>query len=133
MKRSLQLLLCLVTALQLCGGHLGVAQLVAWSQMLRDYTAEKGLARGLKETFDGAHPCPMCSEIAKVRQQEDRKTPLPLEKIEGFAKWLTLSAEPGIPVAGWKDCEPALRHRESADHARSRRARPPVPPPRHLA
>jgi hypothetical protein len=132
-KRTLQYLLCLVTALELCGGHLGVAQMVAWAQMIRDYTAEKGIAEGLKETFDGEHPCAMCCKIAKAKQQEERQAPLPLEKLEGLSKWLTYSAEPGIPVAGWTDRGTALRPNEPADHASSRRARPPVPPPRSFA
>jgi hypothetical protein len=133
LKRTLQLLLCLVTALELCGGHLGVAQMVAWAQMIRDYSAEKGLAQGLKETFDGEHPCAKCVEIARAKEREEKKDPLPLEKIENLSKWLTLSAEPGIPVAAWTDRESVLRPDEPADHASSRRARPSVPPPRSLA
>lgn len=133
MKRILQHLLCFVTALELCGGHLGVAQMVAWAQMIRDYSAEKGVAAGLKETFDGEHPCAMCCKIAKAKQQEERRAPLPLKKLEGLSKWLTVSVEPGIPADDWTDRDPVLRPGEPVDHASSRRVRPPVPPPRALA
>jgi hypothetical protein len=100
--------------------------------MLRDYTAEKGLAQGLMETFDGEHPCAMCGKIAKAREQEEQKIPLTQNKNESLSKWLTLSPATDIPDAGWTDIEPALRAAESEGNASSRRGKPPLPPPRFL-
>jgi len=131
-KRALQILLCLVTALELCGGHLGIAQIVAWAGMLRDYTAEKGFAQGVKETFDDEHPCAMCHKIARAKQQEERKAPLPLEKTEKISKWVAAEMDAGVPAPAWNPKAYPAGFVEPADQALVRRTRPPVPPPRAL-
>ena len=102
MKGILQYLLCVLTALQLCGGSLGVFQAVAWAQMLRDYSQEKGLLRGVKETFDGEHPCPMCCKVEKAKQQEQKQPTLPADKIEKVSKWLGILPTLEIPEPAWK-------------------------------
>ncbi len=132
MKRALQILLCLLTALELCGGHLGVAQLVAWAGMLRDYTAEKGLAQGVKETFDAEHPCAMCSKIAEAKQQDERKNPLPPERAEKISKWATMQAAAAVPAPAWNHKASPAEFAEPAGQAHARRAAPLVPPPRAL-
>ncbi|MEM9237049.1 MAG: hypothetical protein AAGB14_09730 [Verrucomicrobiota bacterium] len=60
----------LTGCLHLCGGHFGVLQLVAWGQMLVEYTGEKGLIRGTIETFDGEHPCDLCRSITEAKQEQ---------------------------------------------------------------
>lgn len=132
MKRALQILLCLVTALELCGGHLGVAQIVAWAGMLRDYTVEKGFAQGVKDTFDAEHPCAMCSKIAEAKQQDERKNPLPLEKTERISKWVTVQLEAVVPAPAWNNKASPAEFVEPANQAPVRSAEPPVPPPRAL-
>ncbi len=53
-------------------------QVVAWSRMLVDYSAQAGLAEGMSMTFDGQHPCCMCKAIAESRkQQRDTDKELP--------------------------------------------------------
>jgi hypothetical protein len=45
-------------------------QEVAWVGMLVTYTQERGLKRGVIETFDGRHPCNLCNKAEQLRQQE---------------------------------------------------------------
>ena len=47
-----------------------LVQEVAWVNMLVTYTQERGLKRGVIETFDGEHPCEMCKTAEKLRQQK---------------------------------------------------------------
>lgn len=61
-------LVALAGCLHLVGGHFGVMQAVAWAEMIVDYSAENGLADGLRMTFDGRHPCDRCSAIATAKR-----------------------------------------------------------------
>ncbi len=47
-----------------------LVQEVAWVNMLVTYTQERGLKRGVIETFDGEHPCELCKTAEKMRQQK---------------------------------------------------------------
>lgn len=51
-----------------------LVQEVAWVRMLVTYSQQRGLKRGVVETFDGKHPCPLCAKAASIRKQE-RQTP----------------------------------------------------------
>jgi len=55
-----------------------MVQEVAWVKMLVSYTQERGLKRGVIETFDGNHPCELCKKAAEIRQQ--KQAPDPAEK-----------------------------------------------------
>jgi hypothetical protein len=52
-----------------------LVQEVAWVKMLVSYTQERGLKRGVMETFDGEHPCGLCKKAAELRQQEQPRDP----------------------------------------------------------
>jgi hypothetical protein len=52
-----------------------MVQELAWAKMLVSYTQERGLKRGVFETFDGAHPCELCKKAAEIRQQEQPRDP----------------------------------------------------------
>lgn len=52
-----------------------LVQEVAWAKMLVTYTQERGLKRGVIETFDGKHPCDLCNKAAEMRQQEQPQNP----------------------------------------------------------
>lgn len=75
--RFLRIILVLTGCLHLCGGHYGVMQMFAWGKMIVDYSAEKGLVEGVKDTFDGQHPCELCHSIAKAEKEdsESQETP----------------------------------------------------------
>ncbi|MFM8829876.1 MAG: hypothetical protein ACKOHM_02545 [Spartobacteria bacterium] len=70
------------------GGHWGLLQTVAWTQMIWTYTTQDGsVLAGAKKTFDGEHPCHMCESIKHAKKQE-KKSPEILsatKKIELFA------------------------------------------------
>jgi hypothetical protein len=55
-----------------------LVQEVAWVKMLCSYTLERGLMRGVIETFDGRHPCGLCRQAAEIRKQE--QSPQPADK-----------------------------------------------------
>jgi hypothetical protein len=57
--------------------------------MLVRYSREKGVVRGVVETFDGKHPCKMCMKAAELRkrgQQPDPQSPQ-REKIPIRLSW----------------------------------------------
>jgi hypothetical protein len=60
----------------IAGGHWGTLQTVAWAGMLWDYTQQDGsLLSGVKKTFDGEHPCTMCTSI-KTAKEKERTAPV---------------------------------------------------------
>ena len=64
--------LCLILLMQ---GPALLVQEVAWAKMLVTYTQERGLKRGVLETFDGKHPCKMCAKAAELRKNEGQGDP----------------------------------------------------------
>lgn len=52
-----------------------LVQEVAWVSMLVTYTQERGLKRGVVETFDGEHPCELCNRAVQIHQQEQAPEP----------------------------------------------------------
>ena len=63
--------------LYLCIGQYGFMQAIAWGGMLIDYSSKKGLVDGVKDTFDGGHPCKLCCAIQKTKQQEPEQKKAP--------------------------------------------------------
>lgn len=116
----------------LTGGHWAALQLVAWAGMLRDYTAEKGLVTGISETFDGDHPCPLCTQIWEGKQEEDeRQRDAPLsQKLEQLSKWMNLQERTVIALEDWPRelSQPGFARPE--DFPAQWQARPITPPPR---
>ena len=82
-----------------------LVQEVAWTKMLVSYTQEKGLARGVMETFDGRHPCKMCAKAEELRKGEGKGDPQnhppekqPVRFAWGemiVASWLEVPMDPG--------------------------------------
>jgi hypothetical protein len=64
-----------IALILLMQGPAMLVQEVAWMKMLVDYTQERGLKRGVIETFDGDHPCKLCKKAAEIRQQEQPQDP----------------------------------------------------------
>ena len=108
-------------------------QIVAWSRMLVDYSAQVGLAEGASMTFDGKHPCRMCQALAesRKRQTDEKKkqpdaSPLKLVSSEFVAPGITEAPIPravDLPVLGF-----VPRQNGSSLYGKS----PPLPPPRGL-
>lgn len=68
--------LCAVGLILLMQGPALLVQEVAWAKMLVSYTSERGLVRGVVETFDGKHPCKMCAKAEEFRKNEGKGDPL---------------------------------------------------------
>ncbi len=115
-------LLAMLFAVQ---AHLPLLQLVAWGGMLVTYSARSGVEEGIRQTFDGDHPCPLCCAIQKAREHE-------------AGRWMPVAPAPRLLACA----APALRAHPAAMPTTSNLllhqppclAReldpPPVPPPR---
>ena len=84
------------------GLHTVIIQSAAWAGMLVSYSLEKGsVAQAVSETFDGAHPCPLC-KLAKTTEStpaDEKQAPkadgkLKLHLIADAAPAITISAPP---------------------------------------
>jgi hypothetical protein len=85
----ISLLLCL----SICSGGLDLLQLVAWTGMVVSRCQEGSLARSLRSTFDGRHPCTLCNAIARHRQ--DQTTPLAeLMRLQGQLAKIAVLQDP---------------------------------------
>jgi len=94
-----------VSLILLMQGPAMLVQEVAWTKMLVSYSREKGLARGVVETFDGKHPCQMCAKAEELRNSEGKGDPRnqPQEKNSRrftwgemiVAKWLVVPMDSG--------------------------------------
>jgi len=113
----------LIAALFLAiGGHWAVLQTVAWATMIVDYSRDGALTEAVQKTFDGRHPCQICTEIQKSRQSEKKQESLLLaKKVELFDQHTAKIVFP----SGDSVSQPIS---DSFSAARSQA--PPVPPPR---
>ncbi len=131
MKRFLRATFYLLAALHLAGGHWGVLQVVAWAQMLRDYSQQSDVITAVKETFDGEHPCSMCLKITKGKNEEQQNQgALPAAKFEMASSWMRPLDPSVIPDVGWKVERHVLSFSDPVRLTATGRAAPPLPPPR---
>lgn len=93
--------------------------------MIVDYSAEQGLAAGIRQTFDGQHPCDLCRSIERAKHEEDKSPGLVAEKLslKELLPCRAIAASPprSIPMAESGYVEPA--------RAQSRCGEAPAPPP----
>ena len=124
--------ICVVGLILLLQGPAMLTQEIAWAGMLVTYTRDRGLARGVMETFDGEHPCEMCLKAAKLKKDEAGGNPAEKRREEaGLSrlswaemlppKWLSWRNPSGTEVAVVRPVGPF------AVAGRGREA--PVPPP----
>ena len=105
--------------------------MVAWGQMLVDYSKDKGVMVAVADTFDGAHPCPMCLKIKEGKQQEKSdKGPLPLNKTEKSSLWLTSHEATELPELTWKRDTSIVSFVTLQEKITEWSTLPPTPPPR---
>lgn len=116
--------------MHIAGGQWAALQAIAWTRMIRDYSAEEGWATGLKETFDGAHPCPLCERITEEQEKERRKEPTLPTKIEQVLKWMAMPEFADVALIAWeRDTQKPSFVAPSGMRSRWR-DRPSTPPPR---
>ena len=131
MKRTLQTFLCLLAALHLVGGHWGVLQVIAWANMLRDYSKDQDVITAVADTFNGHRPCSMCLKIQEEKEKEEKNSPVPAsQQVEKFPSWLALSPALQIPEASadLRLNQPHFALQQIL--AAQWRTTPPTPPPR---
>ncbi len=128
----MRLLRCLLTAflaLRLLGGDLAVLQLVAWTSMILTRAPEQGMTAALESTFDGEHPCALCSAIAQAHDRDQK--PLPEQ---GRGKLKTpefITHETGVLPAPLEVAHASSQGPGGTDEwGMARMAEPVVPPPR---
>jgi len=127
-------LLLIVALMVSIGAHWGVLQVAAWANMARIYTAEKGLVEGLKETFDGQHPCSMCNKLKDVRDGESQKDlPVNIGGQSDLTKWLGMEPTILLPQLSWHEAGLVVPCGAPAAHLQPWDVSPPVPPPRMAA
>jgi hypothetical protein len=71
MKSFLHKLIILSCALYLSGAHWVVLQGTAWTGMVISRSLTTSVAEAVSSTFDGQHPCPVCSAITEGRCNEE--------------------------------------------------------------
>ena len=54
------------------GLHWAFLQTVAWAGMIVRYSQEAPVAVALAKTFDGEHPCKLCTEITNAKRAEKK-------------------------------------------------------------
>lgn len=70
---------CLLVAV----GPLNLMQMLAWGNMLHDYSGERSMTEAAEMTFSGDYPCEMCRRIAETRaEQATEPSPEPLKNEE---------------------------------------------------
>ena len=109
----------------LAGGHWGSLQTVAWAGMLWNYTqADGSLLSGVKKTFDGEHPCTMCTSIKTAKEKEQSKpvTLVSAKKIES----LPAPMRAALPLP---DCRDFVFPAAADVRPAARADAPPVPVP----
>ena len=126
LKSLFHKLLLLACALHLSGAHWVVLQVTAWTGMLVARSQTEGVAEAVKTTFDGEHPCAMCSAIESGQKEEKRNDmDAPMMKALMEVKLVAMeSAALPVPAdAGelhWMEFSPMASLRTDA---------PPTPPP----
>lgn len=115
-------LLAVLAALQILGGHWVVVQSVAWVGMLVEYSQNGTWEEAVSKTFDGKHPCKLCSAVQRGSAEE--KAP---HSVDAAAKWEAVLGET------WSISEPDFLWDNRcilSMHAPARSEAPGVPPPR---
>ncbi len=126
MKSAFHKLLIICCALYLSGAHWTALQVTAWTGMVVARSQTAPVVEAVETTFDGQHPCRLCSAISTGQQEEkkqEQKTPA-LKKMQEV-KFVGLEgvALPTPLVAG------EMRWPDFIASALTRRDAPPTPPP----
>ena len=124
--RRLTHLIVLVAFVFSCGGQWAAFQVIAWANMIHEYSEMVPLSQAVEMTFSGEYPCPICKAIAERKSAEqqkdlalgkyDKKYPLPMVVAE-LATQTRLAA---------------VAYPEFLLNFSSRVETPPTPPPRSV-
>jgi hypothetical protein len=56
-----------------CGGQWAAFQVIAWGNMIREYSEVVPLTQAVQMTFSGQYPCAICKAIAERKSSEQQK------------------------------------------------------------
>jgi len=120
--RRLTHLIVLVAFVFSCGGQWAAFQVIAWGNMIREYSEMVPLTQAVQMTFSGQYPCAICKAIAERKSAEQQKE-LVLAKYDKqyLLPMVVTLAPPKITDVAY--LEPAFVFS-------SRSESPPTPPPR---
>jgi Tfp pilus assembly protein PilV len=123
-KSVFQKFLILCCALYLSGAHWMLLQATAWTGMIVMRAQRAPMAEAVQTTFDGKHPCRMCSAI-NDGQKEQKQREFPLVKMAQEMRlvaleWFELPTAVMSGETQWPDFIAAALRRMEA---------PPTPPP----
>ena len=124
MKSPLAKGLALFAGVHLLGVHWLALQMVAWMGMFALSSQQGDLAGALEKTFDGKHPCPLCSAVESGQQKEREQQQKQL--VDTVNK---VSAVPLVAFVLPQPTETVLFYFETAGSCDFVSIRPPSPPP----
>jgi hypothetical protein len=108
-----------------------LVQEVAWVNMLITYTQDRGLKRGVMETFDGDHPCDLCLKAAELRENENKEKPA--EQQNGSLRfrlsWAEMVAFSRLILPAAPASDKVVLEFPWRGHSAGRGVDAPVPPP----
>jgi hypothetical protein len=124
--------ICAVGLILLMQGPAMLTQEVAWAGMLVTYTRDRGLARGVAETFDGKHPCPMCAKAAKLKKDAAGENPSERRREEAMRfrlAWAEMVSSERLRMPAIAGCEVSVAVIAWAARDLGRGADAPASPP----
>ena len=120
--RRLTHLIVLVAFLFSCGGQWAAFQVIAWGNMIREYSEMVPLAQAVQMTFSGQYPCAICKAIAERKSAEQQKALTLLKAEKKFPLPVVVALVPR-KITGVVYLDPVFVFS-------SRVESPPTPPPR---
>jgi hypothetical protein len=106
-----------------CGGQWAAFQVVAWANMIREYSQMVPLTQAVEITFSGQYPCEICKAIAERKSTEQQKELMPAKYDKQYLIPLAATAPAQPVVAEVSYAEPRFTFSSRGDS-------PPTPPPR---
>jgi hypothetical protein len=107
-----------------CGGQWGAFQVIAWGNMIREYSEMVPLAQAVEMTFSGKYPCAICKAIAERKSSEQQKQIALLKAEKKFPLPVIVKLAPPM-IADVAYLEPTFVFSSRAES-------PPTPPPRDV-
>jgi hypothetical protein len=114
-------------------GSLNCLQIIAWANVIHDYSAERSLEEAAAMTFSGDHPCEMCLTIAdaKAEEQTPLKAPVPCDERQNLRFEFQALAHPDLPkIDHWRKPPASPRAGQTLLTLSRVEESVPTPPPR---
>jgi hypothetical protein len=120
--RRLTHLIVLVAFIISCGGQWAAFQVIAWGNMICEYSEMVPLTQAVQMTFSGQYPCAICKAIAERKSAEQQKELALLKYDKGCPLPVAVTLE-RPKIADLVHLDPTFAFSSRTDS-------PPTPPPR---